>query len=179
MATKNRYWWFIAYPESLFENWIDILEETLLPIYISPLHQYDINPDGSSKKPHYHIIVCFDGPTTYNNVYENICKPIGATIPKQCFTLHGAYDYLTHNNHPDKYQYGKNEIIYLNGATEEEANKDAVTGQYFNHIINRIVTENIRNFRQLVLVIKSENNPSLNEIIKNNVLYWNNFLKKD
>ena len=67
---KARYWSFVAYPESLPSDWKDTLTRTGLPIAISPLHDKDINPNGEAKKAHYHVILCFDGPTTYSVVLK-------------------------------------------------------------------------------------------------------------
>lgn len=177
MATKNRYWCFIAYPDSLTAGWEQILEETLLPCYISPLHLYDRFPDGTSKKPHYHIIVCFEGPTTYKNVLDNICAPLNASIPKQVLTLKGAYDYLTHKNAPNKYQYAPEDIVYLNGATEQIIDKEKATGDAFYFIETFIVDNNIKSFRQLSLAIHSLNNSLLSSVVRGNAYYFTQFLK--
>lgn len=67
--TKKRNWGAVIYPESLPKNWLDILVETGLQIAISPLHDKDLEADGQTpKKAHYHIILIFPGPTTYNAV---------------------------------------------------------------------------------------------------------------
>lgn len=39
------------YPESMPKNWREILQKTGCPIAISPLHDKDINPDGTPKNP--------------------------------------------------------------------------------------------------------------------------------
>ena len=111
MQAKTRYWTFLVYQESVSENWQEFLKELCIPVAISPLHDKDVNPDDSIKKPHYHVVVCFEGPTTYKNVLENICEPIGATIPKRVMSLRGIYRYLCHLDNPEKYQYNKEEII--------------------------------------------------------------------
>lgn len=64
VIVKARYWWFVLYPESAREDWRDWLQSTGLPFAISPLHDKDKNPDGTDKKPHHHIIIAFNGPTT-------------------------------------------------------------------------------------------------------------------
>lgn len=61
---KKRYWAFVLYPESAPENWKEILQQTGLSCCVSPLHDKDINPTGEPKKAHYHIILCYSGPTT-------------------------------------------------------------------------------------------------------------------
>ena len=62
---KKRNWTFLVYPESAPADWVSKLQATGLPVAISPLHDKDINPDGELKKAHYHVIVCYSGPT-YN-----------------------------------------------------------------------------------------------------------------
>lgn len=114
MNTKNRHWTFIVYPESIKEDWIQVLIETGLPFAISPLHDKDFNSDGSIKKPHYHVILTYDGPTTYKSVNDNICQIIGSTIPKRVLSLRGIYRYLTHEDNPEKYQYNRDLIQEYN-----------------------------------------------------------------
>lgn len=61
---KKRYWAFVLYPESAPEDWKEILQMTGLSCCVSPLHDKDINPTGEPKKAHYHVILCYSGPTT-------------------------------------------------------------------------------------------------------------------
>ena len=111
MNKKARYWTFIAYPESMQGiDLFDYLTELGLNFAISPLHDKDINPTGEPKKEHYHVLLEFPGPTTYKNVKENICDPIGQTIPKQVMTIRGAYRYLCHLDNPEKAQYKEKDI---------------------------------------------------------------------
>ena len=72
---------------------------------MSPLHDKDINADGTAKEPHYHVLVQYPGPTTYNNV-NKLCESIGATIPKKVESARGYYRYLVHADNPEKAQYG-------------------------------------------------------------------------
>lgn len=113
---KSRWWWFIAYPDSLPDNWKDILLLTGIPFIVSPLHDKDINTDGKYKKAHYHIIVIFANPTTYNHVLNHCCKPINATIPQVILNLAGSVAYLTHKGINDKAQYQSCDIECFNGS---------------------------------------------------------------
>lgn len=115
MNLKGRYWAFIVYPESAPDNWIDILSEMGVVGAISPLHDQDTNPDGTEKKPHYHIVIEFDGPTTYKHVHENICETVNGTIPKRVISLRGYYRYLTHMDNPEKAQYDQNDVKQIGG----------------------------------------------------------------
>ncbi len=116
---KGRVWAFLVYTESYRENytkdWIQKLEETGVSFAVSPLHDKDINPDGTKKEPHWHVMVEFTGPTTYKNVKENICDLIGATIPKKIESARGYYRYLIHADNPEKAQYEYKDIKCYNG----------------------------------------------------------------
>lgn len=111
---KKRNWAFILYLDSAPQNWRDILQETGLMFAISPYHDKDIDPNGETKKPHYHIIMCFDGPTTYNNA-KSITDRVNATIPQPLEQIRGYYRYFTHMDNPDKYQYNESDITTING----------------------------------------------------------------
>lgn len=111
---KGRYWACVCYPESLPLNWLEMLQETGLAIAISPLHDSDKNPDMTSKKPHYHLLLCYDGPTTYNNV-KNLCDSINATIPIKIESPRGMYRYHIHLDNPEKCQYSDKDRILMNG----------------------------------------------------------------
>ena len=112
---KSRYWAFIVYPESVIENWKDKLIEIGCMFAVSPLHDKDTNPDGTLKKAHYHIILQFEGPTTYKNVKENICDLVKGTIPQKIISNRGYYRYLCHLDNPEKEQYKVEEIEKYNG----------------------------------------------------------------
>lgn len=58
---RTRNWWFVLYPDSAPNNWKAILNDLHIQYYVSPLHDKDINPDGEMKKPHWHVIVTFEG----------------------------------------------------------------------------------------------------------------------
>lgn len=112
---KNRNWTFIVYPDSAPDNWFDILQDTGLPFAVSPLHDKDVDPTGETKKPHYHILVCFPGPTTFNKVNTDICSLLNSPIPKRVLSIVGIYRYFTHKDNPDKYQYSDTDIRVSNG----------------------------------------------------------------
>ena len=111
---KKRYWAFVLYPESAPENWRDLLQQTGLSIAVSPLHDKDIDPTGLPKKPHYHVILCYEGPTTYNNVKTNITDPLNQPIPIPLEQVRGYFRYLTHKDNPDKFQYNEKDITIIN-----------------------------------------------------------------
>ena len=112
---KDRKWTFILYPDSAPSNWKEILQSTGLEICISPLHDKDINESsGELKKAHYHILLCFPGPTTYSKVLK-LTNLVNGTIPKRILSVIGIYRYFTHKDNPEKFQYNEEDIISLNG----------------------------------------------------------------
>lgn len=111
---KKRNWAFVIYPESLPKDWLDILRTSGLSIAISPLHDQDINPDGTPKKPHYHVIAVYGSPTTFNNV-KSLTDKLNAPHPIALDQVRGYYRYLTHKDNPEKAQYDEKNIQHLNG----------------------------------------------------------------
>lgn len=111
---KSRYWTFILYSDSA-GDWKQVIEDSHVKAAVSPEHDRDINPDGELKKPHRHVIVEFDGPTTKNNV-NNIFSCIAANgVIVKANSARGMYRYLCHLDNPEKAQYEESEIIHLNG----------------------------------------------------------------
>lgn len=117
MAEKNvkkRNWAFVLYPESAPTDWQEQLQKTGLPCAISPLHDRDVNATGEPKKPHYHVMVFYQGPTSYN-VVKRLTDGLNQPIPQVVEQVRGYYRYLTHMDNPEKAQYSPSGITTLNG----------------------------------------------------------------
>lgn len=113
-AIKKRNWTFVLYPESAPEDWKERIKISGLMAAVSPLHDKDINPTGEAKKAHYHILLVYSGPTTYNAVAK-FTASLNATVPQALESVRGMYRYFTHKDNPEKYQYQEKEITTLNG----------------------------------------------------------------
>lgn len=111
---KKRNWAFVLYPESAPQDWKEQLQLSGLAGAISPLHDKDINPTGEPKKPHYHVILIYGSPTTYNNV-KAFTDKLNQPIPQPLEQVRGYYRYLTHKDNPEKYQYNEQDIQTING----------------------------------------------------------------
>ena len=96
------------------DDWKEILKLKGLTFAVSPLHDRDINPTGEPKKPHYHIILCFAGPTTAKTVNE-IMSELNQPIAIPLESVRGYYRYFTHMDNPEKYQYNSKDIELFNG----------------------------------------------------------------
>ena len=113
-SIKKRNWAFILYPESAPENWRDLLQETGLQCAVSPLHNLDLNADNTPKKAHYHIILSYSGPTSYN-VVNTLVDTLNCPCPQALEQVRGYYRYFTHKDNPEKVQYSDLDITTING----------------------------------------------------------------
>lgn len=112
---KARNFVFIVYPESAPDDWIERITALHLPWAMSPLHDKDVNPDDTPKKPHYHCILQYPN-TTPIKAFAKLILPIThGAIPQNCRHVGGAYRYFTHRDNPEKYQYEATEIREFNG----------------------------------------------------------------
>jgi hypothetical protein len=111
---KKRNWAFIAYPDSAPDNWTEILREKGFACAISPLHDRDTDPDEKEKKPHWHVIVCYSGPTS-KSIVKLITNEVNGSEPMALEQVKGYYRYFTHKDNPEKFQYDEKEIRALNG----------------------------------------------------------------
>ena len=116
---KSREWWCAVYPDSAPSNWKELVQETFLEAYISPIHDRDVNPDGTPKKPHYHVVLAWQGPTTFSNA-KTIMQSFGGVIqPKVIGSLRGVCRYLCHLDNPEKAEYSPADVVCYNGADWE------------------------------------------------------------
>lgn len=105
----------VVYPESVPENWEDILTQQFVPAFISPLHDRDINPGGEVKKAHYHVMIMFDGVKTFEQA-QSIFSLIGGVGCEVVQSIRGYARYLCHLDNPEKAQYNVDDVKSLCGA---------------------------------------------------------------
>ena len=148
---KSRYWTFLIYPDSAPNNWYDILEQLHIPAAVSPLHNMDVNPDGEIKKAHYHVLLCWDGPTSQSNVQE-ISNQFSGVLPLTVASVKGMYNYFTHKDNPDKYQYDSKDILTVSGfSIDDYKNYTSDEVQSFKiKIINYIIENRITEYFDLL-----------------------------
>lgn len=175
---KKRNWAFVLYPESAPSNWRELLQLTGLECVISPLHDKDVNPDGTPKKPHYHIIICYQGPTSYN-VVKTLCDSLNCPIPQYLESVKGYYRYLTHMDNPEKYQYNKDDIQTLNGfniLNYVEITK-AEAAEYKRKIQTLIREQDMVEYCDLLDYLLDNSLFEELDVAMNNTLLFNNYIK--
>ena len=118
-SKRTRNFGCVIYPESAPDNWLELLAEHKVPALVSPLHDKDVDPQQQPKKPHYHIVIMFEGPKTEEQARE-IFEPIGGVGCEIVKSIRGYARYLCHLDNPEKYQYDEDKIIQLYGADYKE-----------------------------------------------------------
>lgn len=140
----------IVYPESAPDNWLDILRDSCLNIFISPLHDSDINPDGEIKKPHYHVLVMYDSMKSQKQFLE-FAETFGGVGQEKVNSTRGYARYLCHLDNPEKHRYSENDVIVI-GATDYLSIISLPTDKYENirEMIDFIKENNISVFSDLL-----------------------------
>lgn len=112
---RTRNYATIVYTESAPENWQEILQNEHIPCHISPLHDKDINKDGTPKKPHYHIMVMYQSVKTRAQA-KSVFDKIGGVGLEALNCPHAYARYLCHLDDPNKAQYPIEEVVSYGGA---------------------------------------------------------------
>jgi len=174
---KKRNWAFVLYPESAPANWKEILQKTGLQCCVSPLHEGELNADNTDKKPHWHVILCYNGPTSYN-VVAKLTANLNGTIPQALEQIKGYYRYLTHKDNPEKKQYNEAAIVNINGFSIHdymEFTKSEIIKLKIS-IIDYIEENDIREYCDLLLELHRNNLLDMWEIAANNTLFTNSYI---
>lgn len=112
---RTRVYATVIYPESAPPDWRERLTQWHVAAVVSPLHNKDINPDGSSKKPHHHIMLMFEGKKSVDQITP-ILTSIGAVGRENIISTRGYARYLCHMDNPEKAQYNTSDVLCFGGA---------------------------------------------------------------
>lgn len=112
---RTRNYATVVYPESAPSDWKEILSRMMIPAFISPLHDSDIDPDGVIKKPHYHVMIMFDSVKTLSQA-QSVFAKIGGVGSEIVQSQRGYARYLCHLDNPEKHRYDQADVTCLCGA---------------------------------------------------------------
>lgn len=122
---KSKYFCCVLYPDSTtydVDKIIKALAAEHLTFAVSPIHDRDIEDDGSLKKAHYHLLIAYSSATTLNNIrgWVNACGMPESDLHsvRVCASGVGYFRYLTHKDNPEKIQYDDNDIRVFNDTDE-------------------------------------------------------------
>lgn len=122
---KSKYFCCVLYPDCStyhVDKVIKSLAEEHLTFAVSPIHDKDLEDDGSLKKAHYHLLLAYSSATTLNNIrrWFNACGMPESELHsvRVCASGVGYFRYLTHKDNPEKIQYDVNDIRVFNDSDE-------------------------------------------------------------
>lgn len=197
-SVKKRNWAFFIYPTkeqlaklnsnydgsdgygSVPDDWQQRLQLSGLQYAISPLHDKDKLEDGSgrTKKPHYHVIVVYGSPTTYNNV-KSLTDSLNSPIPQALEQVRGYYRYLTHKDNPEKYQYDEKDIQTGGGfniADFIDLSKSEVTEIVFN--LQKLIREqNFTEYMEFMDYIQDNLDRTFFDVASSHTMFFNAYLR--
>lgn len=105
----------VIYLDSAPSNWQEILSDLHVQAFVSPYHDKDKNPNNEDKKPHYHVMIMYDGKKSIYQAKENFDK-IGGVGCEVINSTRGYARYLCHLDNPDKEQYSIQDVKSFGGA---------------------------------------------------------------
>lgn len=171
--TRARNWWFLVYPDSAPENWKEMLRNVHTPCAISPLHDKDVNKDGSPKKAHWHVILRFTGKKSYSQI-KGITDSLNSPIPEVVGEIRDATRYLAHLDDPDKYPYNIDDIETFGGYDLSVAFKPTADEreQYISEMCDWVDDNNVTEFTVLVRYAKLEHRHTWFSVLSKSATYF-------
>lgn len=173
---KKRNWGAVIYPESAPVDWKEILKLKGITFAVSPLHDSDINPTGESKKEHYHIIMCFPGPTTDKTVNQIIVEELKQPIAIPLESVRGYYRYFTHKDNPEKHQYDDKDIELFNGFDVTDVLNNFEVFQYLKQIQLLIIENEILEYSDLLDYLMSNDLQEMWNVASSHTLFLNTYI---
>lgn len=122
---KSKYFCALLYPDSTTydtDKVIKGLANEHLTFAVSPIHDRDVDDDGSLKKGHFHLLLAYASSTTLDNIrgWFKACGMPESELHsvRVCASGVGYFRYLTHRDNPEKAQYDDNDIRVFNDSDE-------------------------------------------------------------
>lgn len=122
---KSKYFCAMLYPDSTTydtDSIIKALADEHLTFAVSPIHDRDVEDDGSPKKGHFHLLLAYTSATTLNNIrgWFRACGMPDSELHsiRVCASGVGYFRYLTHKDNPEKAQYDDKDIRIFNDYDE-------------------------------------------------------------
>jgi hypothetical protein len=168
----------VVYPDDMPEDWLEIMQQDMYDMVISPYHDKDVNPDGTKKKPHYHILVSAGSSWIRMSMLAEWGRKLkGIARPQKCSNPKGLVRYMTHIDNPEKYQYNRSEIKIIGQYDIEPYFKSTIgeDRETRKEIMHFIIDNNIMEFADLVEYCL-EHNDTWDDYLANNTLYIKNYV---
>lgn len=180
MSEKKRsnLWVCIFYPDSCPKNFLTIIQEWVLPVLISPLHDSDKNSNDTEKKPHYHLMIDFgSGQNKSIDQVRAYTDKLNGTIPIICNNRWSMIRYFIHADNPEKAQYKIDDLIKFGGFEYEKAFETYTNETMLYKFIENIIYENmIYNYAILCKYLSDNNLEYELQFLRKHTLHFNSLL---
>lgn len=186
MATKNanrrsRNWCAVVYPDSAPSDWKQLLDNLNIKWACSPLHDKDTDDDEQMKKAHWHIVLCYSGNKSFEQVCEDLSE-LNCPIPQICRDVRSSVRYFIHRDHPHKFQYNESEIEAFGGFDVADIFALSTTEKHelFKQIFEFICEWDIKEYFELVNYSMTPEAPeSWFSCITDNSMLFERYLKSN
>lgn len=176
---KKRNWTFVLYEDSCANDWEEYLTSTGVPFSYA-YHDKDMTEIGEPKKPHYHVLMCFDGPTSYNRVMEYIDRVQAANgVVQPVGSVRGIVRYFCHKDNPDKYQYNEDVVQCRNGFDPKDYFNLTVsqTKAFKKQVIIFIRDNDIEEYSDLTDILMDSGEDDMFDIATQNTFFFTQYIK--
>lgn len=168
---------FEIYPDE-HPDYIELIDSLHVPAF-AILHDNDINPDGTFKAAHVHVVLMYDSPKTRDQARSDahLCGAKNDFI-QDVKTLRGMSRYLCHLDNPEKFQYDVSEVKCFAGADYMSA-IDLPTDKYsiIAQMIDFCMAEHIFSYHNLLIYAKDNCPPWYRSLCDNSTMVIKEFLK--
>lgn len=164
---------------------------------ISILHDKDVwseadakkNPAhiaGTPKKAHYHALLSYKNPVSYEKVCE-LLDSFGQPHPQKCNDKRASYLYFLHVDRPEKYQYEKKDVRFSLTfpkrfvLSEEELKEEEDVEEFvkFKDVRNIMEEQGYTEYSELVLHAIEKEDYKLFSYLKRNSYFMGLFLRSE
>lgn len=177
-SNRSAYFTFVAYPDSVPDNWSDIIDNYHIAWVCSPLHDKDFNADGTPKKPHWHLMLAFDSVKAPEQA-QMIANAVRGTLVQIAHSPRALVRYMIHMDNPEKAQYDKRDIRVHGGYDLQDYLTTGNISKYdtLKAILAYVVEADIVEYEDLVIYCMY-NEQSWFEALADNCTYMvNSFIK--
>lgn len=173
---RFRNWTFKVWEESVNPEYLTILENTGIPFVISPIHDKDIVEKGERKgelvKPHRHVTLWSPSKLSALQVLDIVESINGDNHIESIYKPKDMIKYLNHENRPDKAQYSRDDIIWLNCDKTDFYKDDYET------VIRFIQQNDIISMNQLITYLNETGNNNYISTVVNKSGFFNVLIKE-
>lgn len=178
---RQRVWGAVFYPESVRSDWREVLENLKVPLFVSPLHDLDLDPaTGELKKPHYHLLLIYSGNKSMQQVLDDV-RPLGIKFVEKQRDVRASVRYLCHldfRDRPDKRQYDPSDVLCMGGLNYlDECNSPGDKRIMLEEMISFCVDNDVLHFCDFVDYCRLNNSSWFFALTSSCTFFMKEFIK--